>query len=83
MPAVPVATAIATYRHTKILKDSTIQSERVALEHRDVSPITSAFRSMVRTCSFRCLGDGLLHLPLCARVPEAHHRAASVSPAPL
>src|SRR5436309_15892392 len=39
MPAVPLTTAIATYGHTKALKDGTIQSERVVLEHRDVSPI--------------------------------------------
>ena len=52
MPAVPLTTAIATYGHTKALKDGTIQSERVALEHREVSPITSAFRQMVRTLAF-------------------------------
>ena len=52
MPAVPLTTAIATYGHTKTLKDGTIQSERVVLEHRDVSPITSAFRQMVRTLAF-------------------------------
>src|SRR4029450_8325526 len=52
IPAVPLTTAIATYGHTKPLKDSTIQSERVVLEHLEVSPITSAFRRLVRTLAF-------------------------------
>src|SRR5262247_2696607 len=46
MPAVPLTTAIATYGHTKPLKDRTVQSDRVVLEHLAVSPITSAFRRM-------------------------------------
>jgi hypothetical protein len=82
MPTVPLTTAVATYGHTKALKDGAIQSERVTLEHRDVSPITSAFRQMVHP-GLRCLRDGFLHLPLRARVSQTYHRAASVSPAPL
>ena len=53
IPAVPLTTAIATYGHTKALKDGTIHVlERVVLEHMDVSPITSAFRRMVRALAF-------------------------------
>jgi ABC-type nitrate/sulfonate/bicarbonate transport system substrate-binding protein len=76
MPAVPVTTAIATYGHTKTLKDGTIQSERVALEHRDVSPITSAFRQMVRTLAFD-VSEMAFSTYLCARV---YHKPITALP---
>jgi hypothetical protein len=50
MPALQLTTAIATYGHTQPLKDRTLTSERVGLEHVDVVPITSAFRRSVGSC---------------------------------
>jgi len=66
MPLFPLTTAIATYGHTRALKDGTVHSERVLLEHRDVSPITSAFRQMVRDLAFD-VSEMALSTYLCAR----------------
>ena len=76
MPAVPLTTAIATYGHTKALKDGTVQSERVLLEHRDVAPITSAFRQMVRTLAFD-VSEMAFSTYLCARV---YHKPITALP---
>jgi len=76
MPAVPLTTAIATYGHTKPLKDGAIQSERVVLEHLDVSPITSAFRRMVRTLAFD-VSEMAFSTYLCAR---AYHKPITALP---
>src|SRR5438128_9789213 len=76
MPAVSLTTAIATYGHTKALKDGTIQSERIVLEHRDVSPITSAFRQMVRTLAFD-VSEMAFSTYLCARV---YHKPITALP---
>jgi len=45
-------TAIATYAHTKGLKDGTVTIPGVELEHVEISPIVGAFRRMVRTLEF-------------------------------
>ena len=45
-------TAIATYPHTKALKDGTVTVPGVPLEHVDISPITGAFRRMCRALEF-------------------------------
>lgn len=45
-------TAIATYPHTKALKDGTVAPPDVRLEHVEVSPIVGAFRRMVRMLEF-------------------------------
>jgi hypothetical protein len=45
-------TAIATYPHTKALKDGTVTVPDVPLEHVDISPITGAFRRMCRALEF-------------------------------
>ena len=45
-------TAIATYPHTKGLKDGTVPVPGVQLEHVEVSPIIGAFRRMCRTLEF-------------------------------
>lgn len=66
MPALPLTTAIATYGHTRALKDGTIQSERVVFKHVEVSPITSAFRRMVRGLDFD-IAEMALSTYLCAR----------------
>ena len=76
MPAVPLTTAIATYGHTKALKDGTVQSERVLLEHRDVAPITSAIRQMVRTLAFD-VSEMAFSTYLCARV---YHKPITALP---
>lgn len=66
MTALPLTTAIATYGHTRALKDGTIRSPRVVLEHREVTPITSAFRQMVRHLAFD-VSEMALSTYLCAR----------------
>jgi 4,5-dihydroxyphthalate decarboxylase len=45
-------TAIATYPHTKGLKDGTITAPDIQFEHLEVSPIVAAFRRMCRTLEF-------------------------------
>ncbi len=45
-------TALATYAHTKALKDGSVTAPGVRLEHVEVSPIVAAFRRMVRTLEF-------------------------------
>ncbi len=45
-------TAVATYAHTKGLKDGTVTAPAIQLEHVDVTPITGAFRRMCRTLEF-------------------------------
>jgi 4,5-dihydroxyphthalate decarboxylase len=45
-------TAIATYAHTKALKDGTVTAPGIQFEHIDVSPIVAAFRRMCRTLEF-------------------------------
>ncbi len=45
-------TAVATYAHTKGLKDGTVTVPGVRFEHVEVSPIVAAFRRMVRTLEF-------------------------------
>jgi 4,5-dihydroxyphthalate decarboxylase len=45
-------TAVATYAHTKALKDGSVTAPGVKLEHVEVSPIVAAFRRMVRTLEF-------------------------------
>jgi 4,5-dihydroxyphthalate decarboxylase len=45
-------TAVASYAHTKALKDGSVTAPGVRLEHVEVSPIVAAFRRMVRTLEF-------------------------------
>src|SRR5881409_1713249 len=45
-------TALATYAHTKGLKDGTVTAPGIRLEHVEVSPIVGAFRRMCRTLEF-------------------------------
>ena len=45
-------TAIATYPHTKGLKDGTVSVPGVQFEHVEISPIIGAFRRMCRTFDF-------------------------------
>jgi len=50
--AAVLKTAVATYAHTKALKDGRVTAPGVKLEHVEVSPIVAAFRRMVRTLEF-------------------------------
>ena len=45
-------TAIATYAHTKGLKDGSVTAPGIQLEHVEISPIIGAFRRMVRALEF-------------------------------
>ena len=45
-------TAVATYAHTKALKDGSVAVPGASLQHVEVSPIVAAFRRMVRTLEF-------------------------------
>jgi len=45
-------TAIATYPHTKGLKDGSVAVPGIALEHVEISPIVGAFRRMCRGLEF-------------------------------
>ena len=45
-------TAIATYPHTKALKDGSVTAGGLQFDHVEVSPIVAAFRRMVRTLEF-------------------------------
>ncbi len=45
-------TAIATYPHTKALKEGSVGAPGLELQHVEVSPIVGAFRRMVRTLEF-------------------------------
>jgi 4,5-dihydroxyphthalate decarboxylase len=76
MPALPLTTAIATYGHTRALKDGTVHAERVVLKHVDVAPITSAFRRMVRGLEFD-VSEMAFSTYLCAR---AYHKPITALP---
>ena len=45
-------TAIGSYDHTKALKDGTVQSDRLQLEHVEISPVNRAFRPMANELAF-------------------------------
>src|SRR5262245_15431924 len=50
--AIALKTAIASYPHTKGLKDGTVTAPGLRLDHVEVSPITGAFRRMCRGLEF-------------------------------
>lgn len=45
-------TAVATYPHTKGLKDSSVTVPGITLEHVEIGPIVGAFRRMCRGLEF-------------------------------
>ena len=65
MPELTLNVAIANYGHTKALQDGSIKSDKVALEHLEVSPITTAFRRMVRGLEYD-VAEMALSTYLCA-----------------
>ncbi len=52
MTTAVLKTAVATYPHTKALKDGSVTVPGARLAHVEVSPIVAAFRRMVRTLEF-------------------------------
>ncbi len=67
---------MVNYGHVRPLLDGTVQSERVALEHIEVSPIPAAFRRMVRSLEFD-ISEMAFATYLCAR---AHGKAMTALP---
>lgn len=59
-------TALVNYGHTKALIDGELSSQRMDIEHVEVSPITTAFRRMVRTLDYD-VSEMALSTYLCAR----------------
>jgi 4,5-dihydroxyphthalate decarboxylase len=47
-----LATAVGDYAHTRPLRDGTIGSDRLRLEHVDISPVNRAFRPMANDLAF-------------------------------
>jgi 4,5-dihydroxyphthalate decarboxylase len=83
--------ALADYPHVRALKDGAVRSDQVAFAWETVTPITRAFRRMVRTGDFdlceialttlaqtAAFGKGLTALPVV--VMRGFHHAALVCP---
>ena len=66
MADLTLRTAIGSYGHTLPLKDGTAASPMFAMEHIEVSPVTSIFRRMVRGLEFE-VAEMALSTYLCAR----------------
>ena len=66
MADLTLRTAIGSYGHTLPLKDGTAASPLFAMEHIEVSPVTSIFRRMVRGLEFE-VAEMALSTYLCAR----------------
>jgi 4,5-dihydroxyphthalate decarboxylase len=88
---VALRAALADYPHVMALKDGSVRSERIAFEWETVTPITRAFRRMVRTGDFDLCeialttlaqaeeyGKGLTALPVV--VMRGFHHTALVCP---
>ena len=76
MEKLSVDTAVGTYGNTKPLKDGTITSERLSLNHIEVLPVISIFRRMVRGLEFD-VSEMALSTYLCAR---AHGKPITAIP---
>jgi 4,5-dihydroxyphthalate decarboxylase len=59
-------TAIATYPHTRALKDGTVKPDDFSFDFVEVSPIIAAFRRMIRTMEFD-ISEMAISTYLCAR----------------
>ena len=59
-------TAIGNYGHTKPLKDGSVQSQKFAMEHVEVSPVPMIFRRMVRGLEFD-VSEMALSTYICAK----------------
>ena len=76
MPELSLQTAMVSYVHTKPLIEGTLTSERVFIEHVPVSPITTAFRRMVRELEYD-VSEMAMSTYLCALV---HHKPITALP---
>lgn len=76
MSALTLTTAIASYGHTHAIKTGSVSSTLLQLAHVDVSPITTAFRRMVRELAYD-VSEMALSTYLCAR---AHHKPITALP---
>jgi 4,5-dihydroxyphthalate decarboxylase len=89
--SIPLKAAVADYPHVMALKDGSVRSDQVAFEWETVTPITRAFRRMVRTGDFdlceialttlaqgKAFGKELTALPVV--VMRGFHHAALVCP---
>lgn len=66
MSSLTLKTSLVSYGHTRALKDGTVASEHMRLDHVEVSPITTAFRRMVRALEYD-VSEMALSTYLCAR----------------
>ena len=76
MPELSLQTAMVSYGHTKPLIEGTLTSGRVVIEHVPVSPITTAFRRMVRGLEYD-VSEMAMSTYLCALV---HHKPITALP---
>ncbi len=76
-------TAIATYPHTKGLKDGTVTAPGIEFEHVEITPIIAAFRRMCRRLEFDVCRDGDHHLPDGEGLQQALHGPAGLCRAPV
>ena len=79
MPGLPLKTTIGSYGHTRLLKDGSISSEKVAFEWIEISPIINVFRRMVRGLEFD-VSEMALSTYLCARAYGKRMTAIPVFP---
>ena len=75
--ALPLKTAIGNYGHTTPLKDGTVSSEQISMEHVEVNPVIAIFRRMIRGLEFD-VSEMALSTYLCAR---AHNKPITAIPA--
>ncbi len=76
MEKLTVKTAVGSYGHTMPLKDGTITSERLSMNHIEVLPVISIFRRMIRDLEFD-VSEMALSTYLCAR---AHGKPITAIP---
>ncbi|MCH7745235.1 MAG: ABC transporter substrate-binding protein [Chloroflexi bacterium] len=79
MPGLPLKTTIGSYGHTRLLKDGSISSEKVAFEWVEISPIINVFRRMVRGLEFD-VSEMALSTYLCAKAYGKRMTAIPVFP---
>ena len=76
MPDISLQTAMVDYGHTRPLIEGTVSSDQVTIAHVPVSPITTAFRRMVRGLEYD-VSEMAMSTYLCALV---HHKPITALP---
>lgn len=79
MQPLTLKTAIATYGHTRALKDGSVKPQNITFDHVEVSPIIAAFRRMVRNLEFD-VSEMAISTYLCARANNKPFTAIPVFP---